>query len=148
MPRIAIVLGSGLGDFVQRIEGPAVIPYGDLTGFPAPGVSGHEGALHVGRVAGTAVAVLAGRAHYYEEGRADAMRPVLETLKELGVRDLILTNAAGSLREDMPLVVCPDGNLLLNPTESQLAQCLGLLDEDAPKLVHDVAGDVPSRAHA
>jgi len=102
MPRIAIVLGSGLGDFVQAIEGPAVIPYGDLTGFPAPGVSGHEGALHVGRVAGTAVAVLAGRAHYYEEGRADAMRPVLEALKAIGVRDLVLTNAAGSLREDMP----------------------------------------------
>ncbi len=101
-PRVAIVLGSGLGDFVGAIEAATVLPNRELKGFPAPGVSGHAGALHIGRVAGVPVAVLAGRAHYYEHGRADAMRPALETLKALGIDDLILTNAAGSLRQDMP----------------------------------------------
>ncbi len=101
VPRIAIVLGSGLGDFAQAVEGATIIPYRELEGFPAPGVSGHAGALHLGRVGGVPIAVLAGRAHYYEHGRADAMRPALETLKALGIGNLILTNAAGSLREDM-----------------------------------------------
>ena len=101
-PRVAIVLGSGLGDFVDEVNDATVIPYRELEGFPAPGVSGHAGALHLGRVAGEPIAVLAGRAHYYEHGRSDAMRPALETLKALGIADLILTNAAGSLGEDMP----------------------------------------------
>jgi purine-nucleoside phosphorylase len=101
-PVIAVVLGSGLGDFTSRLEGAAVIPYAELDGFPTPGVSGHPGMLHIGRVNGVPLTVLAGRAHYYERGQADIMRPALETLKALGVRDLILTNAAGSLREDIP----------------------------------------------
>jgi purine-nucleoside phosphorylase len=101
-PRIAIVLGSGLGGFVESVEDAAIIPYGELAGFPVAGVSGHAGALHIGRVDDVPIAVLAGRAHYYERGRADIMRPALETLKAIGVTDLILTNAAGSLRQDMP----------------------------------------------
>jgi purine-nucleoside phosphorylase len=101
-PSIGIVLGSGLGGFADQVEGATIIPYAELDGFPAPGVSGHAGALHVGRVRGAPVAILAGRGHYYEKGSADAMRPALETLKALGVADLVLTNAAGSLRPDMP----------------------------------------------
>ena len=101
-PRVGLVLGSGLGGFMDVLEDSAVIPYAELPGFPKPGVSGHAGALHIGNVGETPIAVLSGRAHYYEEGRADAMRPALETLKELGIGDVILTNAAGSLREDMP----------------------------------------------
>jgi purine-nucleoside phosphorylase len=100
--RVGLVLGSGLGDFVDEIEGRTDIGYGELAGFPKIGVSGHAGALVLGRVAGASVAVLAGRGHYYEHGRADAMRPPLETLRALGVDTLILTNAAGSLRENIP----------------------------------------------
>jgi purine-nucleoside phosphorylase len=101
-PRIGIVLGSGLGDFAASIEGAAVIPYRELQGFPVPSVSGHAGSLVLGQVGGTPIAAMAGRGHYYEHGRADAMRPALETLKELGVGDLILTNAAGGLRQEIP----------------------------------------------
>jgi len=97
-PRIGIVLGSGLGEFSSSVEGAVAIPYGDLEGFPAPSVSGHAGTLVLGRIGNEDVAVLSGRAHYYEHGRADAMRPALETLKALGIADLVLTNAAGSLR--------------------------------------------------
>jgi cytidine deaminase len=85
-PKVAIILGSGLGDFTRDVEDPLAIPFGDLDGFPAPGVSGHAGTLVMGRIGATPVAVLAGRGHYYEHGRSDAMRPALETIKALGAR--------------------------------------------------------------
>lgn len=101
-PAVGIVLGSGLGEFSNAVEGAAAIPYSELEGFPLMEVSGHAGCLVVGRVGGVPAAVMAGRGHYYEHGRSDVMRAALETLQALGVRDLILTNAAGSLREDFP----------------------------------------------
>ena len=101
-PRVGIVLGSGLGDFSKSVEDAVAIPFGDLEGFPAPSVSGHAGTLFVGRIGGESVVVLSGRAHYYEHGRPDVMRPALETLKALGISDLVLTNAAGGLREELP----------------------------------------------
>ena len=101
-PRIAMVLGSGLGDFAKEVEKPIRIPYGELAGFPHGGVSGHAGEIVAGYVSGIPVLVLAGRVHYYEQGDAGAMRPVLETLSAFGMTHLLLTNAAGSVREDMP----------------------------------------------
>ena len=100
-PGLAIVLGSGLGGLVDDVEDAVRIPFGDLPGFPAPGVTGHAGALVVGRLGGTRVALLAGRAHYYEHGDASAMRGPIETLAALGCGVLALSNAAGSTREDM-----------------------------------------------
>lgn len=102
MPRHAIVLGSGLGSLVETVADPLRIPYGDLPGFPESGVSGHAGEVVAGLIGKTPVIMLSGRVHYYEHGRADAMRRPLEALQGIGVQNLILTNAAGSLREDMP----------------------------------------------
>jgi len=101
-PKLALVLGSGLGDLVQAVEDGEHIPYELLPGFPQAGVSGHAGELVVGRLGGTEVIVMAGRAHYYEHGDAAVMRPALEALAGVGITDLVLTNAAGSLRQDMP----------------------------------------------
>jgi purine-nucleoside phosphorylase len=101
-PATAIVLGSGLGDFVDTAEDAVTIPYSELDGFPPPGVSGHAGALVLGRIAGCPVAILSGRAHYYESGRADVMRLALATVGALGADTVILTNSAGSLRQNMP----------------------------------------------
>lgn len=101
-PRHAIVLGSGLGSLVERVENAVRIPYADLAGFPVGGVSGHAGELVAGLLGGVPVFMLSGRVHYYEKGDASAMRRPLEILRDLGVENLILTNAAGSLREDMP----------------------------------------------
>jgi purine-nucleoside phosphorylase len=95
-----LVLGSGLGPLADAVEGVA-IPYGDLPGFPHAGVSGHNPNLVVGRLMGHPVAVFGGRAHYYETGDPAAMRLPLEVLKALGAERLILTNAAGSMREGM-----------------------------------------------
>jgi purine-nucleoside phosphorylase len=100
-PQVGIVLGSGLGELADDVAEAVHIPYRDLPGFPKTGVSGHAGRLVLGRLGDTPVAVLAGRAHFYEDGDAGVMRPALETLKELGVETLILTNAAGGVRRDM-----------------------------------------------
>ena len=101
-PRYGIVLGSGLGSLVDAVAEPLRIPYAEIPGFPVSGVSGHAGEFVAGRIGNTPVAVLSGRAHYYERGDAKAMRVPIETLKRIGVENLILTNSAGSLREDMP----------------------------------------------
>ncbi|MGR3249261.1 MAG: purine-nucleoside phosphorylase [Paracoccus sp. (in: a-proteobacteria)] len=100
-PDIGLILGSGLGHLAAKVEGVA-IPYSDLPGFPHAGVSGHVPQLVIGQLEGARVAVFGGRSHYYESGRADAMRLPLEVLAALGCRQLILTNAAGSLRPDIP----------------------------------------------
>ncbi|MDE3079554.1 MAG: purine-nucleoside phosphorylase [Paracoccaceae bacterium] len=98
--RLGLILGSGLGHLADAVKGVA-IPYADLEGFPHAGVSGHNPNLVVGTLEGQRVAVFGGRAHYYESGRADAMRLPLEVLVALGADTMIATNAAGSLRPDM-----------------------------------------------
>jgi purine-nucleoside phosphorylase len=101
MPRVAVVLGSGLGSLVDEVEQPIKIAYADLPGFPQSHVSGHAGQLVAGYMAGEPVLLLSGRVHFYESGDAAAMRPVIEALAGIGIRALILTNAAGSVRDDM-----------------------------------------------
>lgn len=102
VPQIGLVLGSGLSDFADEITSARQVDYGSLPGFPATGVSGHAGKLVLGNVGGTGVAAMQGREHYYETGRADAMKVAVRTLAQLGCRTLVLTNAAGSLHADMP----------------------------------------------
>lgn len=99
--RIGLILGSGLGGLADAVDGVA-IPYDDLPGFPHAGVSGHTPKLVIGDLEGVRVAVFGGRAHYYETGQADAMRRPLEVLRALGADRVIATNAAGSMRPDMP----------------------------------------------
>ncbi len=102
VPRLAIVLGSGLGSLVDGVTDPVRVPYAELEGFPVSGVTGHAGELVAGYLGSQPVIMLSGRAHYYEKGDARAMRFPLQVLKGIGVQSLILTNAAGSVREDMP----------------------------------------------
>ena len=101
-PRVAVILGSGLGPFAEEVKAVAAIPYGELPGFPQTTVGSHAGKLVLGHVGKTAVAVLQGRAHYYELGRADEMKGAIRAMAELGCETLLQTNAAGSLRLDMP----------------------------------------------
>ncbi|OLP52633.1 purine-nucleoside phosphorylase [Rhizobium rhizosphaerae] len=100
-PKTGIVLGSGLGRFVEALEVVHRISYADLPGFPVSRVSGHAGELVVARAGGAPVIVLSGRVHFYESGDANAMRAPIETLAALGIENLILTNSAGSVREDL-----------------------------------------------
>ena len=101
-PKVAVLLGSGLGSFVEEVKAVVAIPYADLPRFPKPTVGSHAGHLVLGHVGPTPVAVLQGRAHYYENGRADEMKGAIRAVAELGCETLLQTNAAGSLRLDMP----------------------------------------------
>ncbi len=101
-PLVGIVLGSGLGELADAVEEAVRIPYAELPGFPVSSVSSHRGELVVGVLEGVPVAVLAGRAHFYESGDAAVMRAPLGMLRRLGCDAVVLTNSAGSVREELP----------------------------------------------
>ena len=97
LPQTAIVLGSGLGDFADALTDAVSIPYEDLPHWPASKVVGHAGRLVVGAVAGKRVAALAGRAHVYEGHGLEKVVFAARVMGRLGVRQIILTNAAGGI---------------------------------------------------
>jgi purine-nucleoside phosphorylase len=97
LPQIAIVLGSGLGDFVGTLRGAAEFAYDSLPHWPASTVVGHAGRLVVGDVAGKRVAALSGRVHFYEGHAMDAVVFATRVMGRLGVKQIILTNAAGGI---------------------------------------------------
>ena len=97
VPKIAIVLGSGLGDFADSLDGAVTLPYGELPHWPASRVIGHAGKLVVGKARGRTIAALAGRCHLYEGHDAGRVAFAVRALGLLGVRTLILTNAAGGV---------------------------------------------------
>jgi purine-nucleoside phosphorylase len=97
VPSIAVVLGSGLGDFAGSLGGAVSMPYGELPHWPVSNVAGHEGRLVVGTSRGTRIAALAGRCHLYEGHDARTVTFAVRALGVLGVQTLILTNAAGGV---------------------------------------------------
>lgn len=100
-PDVAIVLGSGLGDFADGLRDGSAIPYGDIPHWPATSVVGHAGRLVFGTHAGRKVVALAGRAHFYEGHQMSTVTFATRVLGTLGVRNLILTNAAGGINETL-----------------------------------------------
>ncbi len=96
-PQIALVLGSGLGEFADSIEKIAEISYDKLEGFSISAVEGHAGKLILGTVGGVQIIAMQGRVHYYENAQVEAMKVPIHCFKELGCEMIILTNAAGSL---------------------------------------------------
>lgn len=109
-PRMALVLGSGWGGAVTALRDPVRVPYAELPGFPVPSVQGHASDLVWGRLGLHEVVVLTGRKHTYETGDATGMKLPLRTLCDWGCEVLVQTNAAGSLRADMP----PGSLMVLN----------------------------------
>jgi len=97
VPEIAVVLGSGLGGFADSLGGAVSMPYASLPHWPESRVIGHPGKLVVGTVKGRPVAALAGRCHMYEGHDAGTVAFAVRTLGLLGVKTLILTNAAGGV---------------------------------------------------
>jgi purine-nucleoside phosphorylase len=98
MPGIAVVLGSGLGDFADRLEGAVTVPYGDIPHFTRPTAPGHRGNLIAGSIAGgRRIICLQGRFHMYEGYSAQESARHVRILSALGVGRLILTNASGGL---------------------------------------------------
>ena len=99
IPRIAIILGSGLGSLADDIEGKTVLPYKEIPNFPVSTVAGHKGELIFGKLNNVPIIAMNGRFHYYEGYDLKETTYPIRLFKLLGVETLILTNAAGGINE-------------------------------------------------
>jgi len=98
-PEIAVVLGSGLGDYAESIEIVKVIPYSEIEGFPVSTISGHKGQFVFGYENGVPIVVMQGRVHYYEGYTMEQVVLPIYLMKMMGAEVLFLTNAAGGVNE-------------------------------------------------
>jgi purine-nucleoside phosphorylase len=129
-PRVGIILGSGLGGFASQVVDAVTIAYAGIPHFPQSTVAGHSGKLVLGTIGGVPVAVMQGRVHAYEGYAMDQVTFPMRVLGLLGVRTLIVTNAAGGIRANIPqgsLVAISDQinltgtNAALGPNEPRFA---------------------------
>ncbi|HEY0307326.1 MAG TPA: purine-nucleoside phosphorylase [Acidobacteriaceae bacterium] len=97
VPRVGIILGSGLGGFASQVKDAVAIPYAEIPGFPQSTVAGHSGKLVLGTLRGIPVAVMQGRVHAYEGYKLDEVTFPMRVLGTLGIKSLIVTNAAGGI---------------------------------------------------
>lgn len=100
MPKVAIVLGSGLGPLAEEVENPIKIPYGDVPYFPVSTVEGHAGQMVLGDLDGTPVVALQGRFHLYEGYDAGQVVFPIRTIARLGTKAIAITNAAGGIHPE------------------------------------------------
>lgn len=98
-PEFAVVLGSGLGDFVNRLSDKVEISYDQIPGFKKTNVIGHAGKLVIGKISDKTVAVMQGRIHFYEGHSLDEVTFPVRVLGRLGIKNLLLTNAAGGVNK-------------------------------------------------
>jgi xanthosine phosphorylase len=101
IPKIGLILGSGLGDVAKQITDVTIIPYSTIPGFPICRVEGHAGQMFLGKLQGVPIVCLQGRAHWYEGTSSTVIQTLIRTLKLLGCEFLILTNSSGSLRPEL-----------------------------------------------
>lgn len=155
VPRIGIVLGSGLGGLAAALAAPLAIPFSDLQGWPAASAPGHAGRLLLGDLVGVPVVLLQGRLHLYEgHDPGLVVQPVL-LMGRLGASTILLTNAAGGINATWPagtlMAIADHLNLTgLNPLVGPNAELLGprfpdLTDAWSPRLralLHDAAAGV------
>ena len=155
VPDVAIVLGSGLGDFADSLAAPVVAPYETLPHWPQSRVVGHAGRLVVGGVAGKRVAALAGRVHVYEGHPMATVVFAVRVMARLGVPRLILTNAAGGINTDFgqgALMVIDDhvnmmgGNPLIGPNDDRLGPRFPDMSEVYSKRLRALADDAARAA--
>jgi len=127
-PQIAIVLGSGLGAAANAVEQPVIVPYAEIPHFPQSTVEGHSGRVVAGLLSGVPIVILQGRVHSYEGYSPAQVTFPMRVLGALGVRAVVLTNAAGGIREGYRVgqfVVLADHinftgfNPLVGPNESR-----------------------------
>ena len=100
-PRVALVLGSGMGHAADRLRDTLSVPFADMPGLPAASVHGHKGQLTLGDWAGRRVLLFEGRLHYYEGHRWEVVVRPIQTAAALGARIALLTNAAGGIADPL-----------------------------------------------
>src|SRR5829696_4611061 len=148
---VAIVLGSGLGDFANRLTDATTVPYEQLPNWPASNVIGHEGRLVVGMLARKRVAALSGRAHFYEGHDLRTVSFATRVIARLGVKALILTNAAGGINTELTpgrLMIIDDhinllgSNPLVGPNEDAFGARFPDMSEVYSKRLRGIADTV------
>jgi purine-nucleoside phosphorylase len=153
-PDTAIVLGSGLGDFADTLPDAVATPYGELPHWPASRVVGHAGRLVVGTLAGKRIAALSGRAHFYEGHDLATVVFATRVMGRLGVKHIILTNAAGGINTGFAqgaLMIIDDhinllgSNPLVGPNDERFGPRFPDMSEVYSRRLRDVA-DAAARA--
>lgn len=96
-PEVGMILGSGLGDYAEKIDNAVKIPYGEISGFPVSTVAGHAGQFVLGDCMGKKVIAMQGRVHYYEGYSQKMITLPIRIMKHIGVKHILLTNAAGGV---------------------------------------------------
>ncbi|MDE5412053.1 purine-nucleoside phosphorylase [Alkalihalobacillus sp. MEB203] len=119
-PQIGLILGSGLGVLAEEIENPVKIPYDQIPNFPVSTVEGHAGQLVLGTLQGKDVVAMQGRFHFYEGYSLEKVTFPVRVMKELGVKTVIVTNAAGGVNEsfqagDLMIISDQINNMNQNP---------------------------------
>jgi len=128
-PRVAVILGSGLGTLAEAIDAPTSIPYGEIPSWPVSTVIGHQGRLVAGKLEGHEVVVMQGRVHYYEGYSMAQVTLPVRVFQRLGVEILIVTNAAGAIHPDFK-----PGDLMLISDHLNLIGMSGLSPLRGPNL--------------
>ncbi len=128
---VAIVLGSGLGDFTEQIQTPVVIPYHAIPNYPLPTVEGHTGEFVMGIYKDVPLIAAKGRFHYYEGHDIETVTLPVHLFNKLGVKYIIITNAAGSVRKSIP----PGSLMAING----YADCTFRESSDKPKIIENVS---------
>src|SRR5690606_9846677 len=121
-PKVALILGSGLGVLADKIEQPVKIPYETIPHFPLSTVEGHAGQLVMGTLMGKEVIAMQGRFHYYEGYSFNEVTFPVRVMKAIGVEDVIITNAAGGVNEQRFSVRFPDMSNAYNKEHIQLVK--------------------------
>ena len=115
-PKIGMILGSGLGDLANSVEGATIIPFGELPPWPESTIEGHQGRLVIGKLEGQQVLVMQGRAHYYEGYSMAQIGLPVRVMTRLGIGTFIVTNAAGGVNPDFnpgePMLITDHLNLI------------------------------------
>ena len=130
-PEVGVILGSGLGNVVDAVDVEVAIPYAEIPGARASTVMGHQGRLILGRAKGTPVAVMQGRVHFYEGYEMDEVMFLTRVLGKLGIKKLVVTNAAGGINTsykpgDLMLISDHINFMGVNPLRGRNVDDLGL----------------------
>lgn len=155
-PKIGLILGSGLGVLADDIVNPVKIPYNEIPGFPVSTVEGHAGQLVCGQLSGVEVIAMQGRFHFYEGYSMDKVTFPVRVMKELGIEELIVTNAAGGVNESFTpgdLMIITDHinnmgtNPLIGPNDSRFGVRFPDMSEAYSKNLRALAKDVAEKSN-
>jgi len=153
-PEIALILGTGLGDLVNDLDTIIKIPYSEIPNFPLSTAPSHKGCLLFGKYSNKNILIMQGRFHFYEGiSMAEIIFPI-RVMKELGVKNLIITNVSGSLREELApgdIVLIEDHlnfmgtNPLIGPNDSKYGPRFPSMNENYSSVLRQLAVNIADK---